>query len=265
MSNIQVAEVNALKTEALLRLKEIQDSDLDIIPPDMPSLLHELKLHKIALEIQNEELQKVHLALKDDENVHQTFLNTIMEGFWINNTEGQFLEVNDTYCQMSGYTRAQLLNMKVSDVEANESLVEVKEHIEKLISTGHDRFDTKHRRKNGSVFDVRVSAQYMSSEGGKFVVFLQDLSQIKSIYEKNEMLEHERHALEVATQQLQTALNSDRNISVAVGLVMGQFQISKDEALKLLRKRARDENLKLNELADTLIAAREALNFKTKL
>ena len=155
--------------------------------------------------------------------------------------------------------------MKVSDVEANESLVEVKEHIKKVISIGHDRYDTKHRRKDGSVFDVRVSAQYMSTEGGKFVVFLQDLSQLKSIYEKNEQLEHERHALEEATQQLQTALNSDRNISVAVGLVMGQFQMSKDEALKLLRKRARDENLKLNELANTLIAAREALNFKTKL
>jgi PAS domain S-box-containing protein len=166
---------------------------------------------------------------------------------------------------MSGYTKSQLLNMKVSDVEANESLVEVKEHIEKVISTGQDRFDTKHRRKNGSVFDVRVSAQYMSSEGGKFVVFLQDLSQINSIYEKNEVLEHERHALEEATQQLQTALNSERNISVAVGLVMWQFQISKDEAMKLLRKRARDENLKLNELANTLIVARETLNFKTKL
>ena len=265
MGNIQVAEINALKSEALLRIKHLQDSETEIDPPDMPSLVHELKLHKMALEIQNEALQKAHSALKDDENIHQTFLNTIMEGFWINNIEGQFLEVNDTYCQMSGYSRAQLLTMKVSDVEANESLVELNEHIEKVISSGHDRFDTKHRRKNGSVFDVRVNAQYMSSEGGKFVVFLQDLSQLKSIYEKNEVLEHERHALEEATQQLQTALNSDRNISVAVGLVMGQFQISKDDAMKLLRKRARDENLKLIELANTLIAARETLNFKTKL
>jgi len=265
MGNIQVEEIDALKTEALLRIEHIQDSELDTVYGDIPALIHDLKVHKIALEIQKEELQKANLALKNDEKVHQTFLNTIMEGFWINNTEGQFLEVNDTYCQMSGYTRSQLLNMNVSDVEANESLLEVKEHIKKVISTGHDRFDTKHRRKNGSVFDVRVNAQYMGSEGGKFVVFLQDLSQIKSIYEKNEQLEHQRHALEETTQQLQTALNSDRNLSVAVGLVMGQYQISKDEATKLLRKRARDENLKLNELANTLIAAREALNFKNRV
>jgi len=265
MGSIQVAEINALKTEALLRLKEIQYSEMDIVPPDMPALMHELKLHKIALEIQNEELQKANLALKVDEHVHQTFLNTIMEGFWITNAEGQFLEVNDTYCQMSGYSRAQLLKMNISEVEANESYVEVKEHIKKVISTGHDRFDTKHRRKDGSVFEVRVSTEFMSSEGGKLVVFLQDLSQIKSIYEKNEVLEHERLELEETTQQLQTALNSDRNLSVAVGIVMGQCQIGKDEAMKLLRKRARDENLKLNELANTLIAAREVLNFKTKL
>ena len=71
MGSIQVAEINALKTEALLRLKEIQYSELDIVPPDMPALMHELKLHKMALEIQNEALQKAHSALKDDENIYQ--------------------------------------------------------------------------------------------------------------------------------------------------------------------------------------------------
>jgi PAS domain S-box-containing protein len=154
MNNFQVAEINALKSEALLRIQHTQDSEQDTVYDDVSALIQDLKVHKIALEIQNEELQKANLALKNDEKVHQTFLNTIMEGFWINNAEGQFLEVNDTYCQMSGYSRAQLLNMKVSDVDASESLVQVKEHIKKVMSTGHNRFDTKLRRKDGSVFDV---------------------------------------------------------------------------------------------------------------
>lgn len=63
-------------------------------------------------------------------------------------------------------------------------------------------------------------------------------------------------------QQLQTALDADRDLSVAVGIVMVQLQIGRDSAMKLLRKKARNQNVKLNALASTIIHARETLNFE---
>jgi response regulator NasT len=65
--------------------------------------------------------------------------------------------------------------------------------------------------------------------------------------------------------QLQTALDSDRILSVAIGIVMVQFQVGRDNAIKLLRKHSRIKNIKLHELASVVINARETLNFEINL
>lgn len=70
----------------------------------------------------------------------------------------------------------------------------------------------------------------------------------------------ELQSLRSSKQQLQTALNADRLVSVAVGIVMGQQLINNDDALNLLRKIARSKNLKLVELASSIVSARETLN-----
>lgn len=196
---------------------------------------------------------------------HQEILDSSMNGFWIVDLNGRFLEVNATYCKMSGYALTELLTMKISDIEAIESVRDTVTHIKKVISIGQDQFESKHRRKDGSLFDVRIKAQIMHSEGGRLAVFLQDISSIKAITEQVEALQQEQQVMEGTTQQLQTALDSERSLSVAVGIVMGQQQVGKDAAMKLLRKRARDQNLKLNDLATILVCARETLNFEIKL
>jgi response regulator NasT len=60
--------------------------------------------------------------------------------------------------------------------------------------------------------------------------------------------------------QLQTALAADRDISIAVGITMVQFQIDRRGAFEMLRKRARDQRRRLAELAMEVIKANETLN-----
>jgi response regulator NasT len=64
--------------------------------------------------------------------------------------------------------------------------------------------------------------------------------------------------------QLQAALDSDRMLSVAIGIVMVQFQVGRESAIKLLRKHSRIQNVKLHELASNIINARETLSFEIK-
>jgi len=48
-----------------------------------------------------------------------------------------------------------------------------------VILKGNSRFETKHRKKDGSIFDVEVSITYLPMEAGKFISFFHDVSSRK--------------------------------------------------------------------------------------
>ncbi len=56
-------------------------------------------------------------------------------------------------------------------------------------------------------------------------------------------------------RQLQTALDADRDINVAIGIVMVRQQLNRNDAFDQLRKTARTRRLKLSALASELIAS----------
>jgi response regulator NasT len=66
--------------------------------------------------------------------------------------------------------------------------------------------------------------------------------------------------LRTAGQQLQNALDSEREISIAIGITMMQYRLDRKAAFELLRKTARSQRRKLAELAMDVINASEALN-----
>jgi response regulator NasT len=72
---------------------------------------------------------------------------------------------------------------------------------------------------------------------------------------------NELQALRTTRQQLQAALDSERDISLAVGITMMQHRLKRSEAFDMLRKSARSRRCKLAELATEIIQAGEKLNF----
>jgi len=149
----------------------------------VPAVERELIQAKLRLE-----RKRAEEALQDSKARHQSILQTAMDGFWLVDTQGRLLEVNETYCKMSGYSVQELLAMRIPDLEAAEAAGETAAHIQKIMEKGEDRFETRHRRKDGSNFDVSASVQYQPEEGGRFVAFLQDITERKQM--EKEMREH---------------------------------------------------------------------------
>jgi diguanylate cyclase (GGDEF)-like protein/PAS domain S-box-containing protein len=118
-------------------------------------------------------------ALRKSEHQHRSILQTAMDGFWLTDMQGRLLEVNQAYARMSGYTVAELLGMRISQLEATETDKLSLAHIQKVMASGSDRFETRHRTKDGKVFDVEVSAQFHPVEAGRMVAFLRDITQRK--------------------------------------------------------------------------------------
>ena len=113
-------------------------------------------------------------ALKASEEKHRTILQTAMDGFWLVDLNGNLLEVNDAYCKMSGYSEDELLKMNIDDLDIVENEDITKEHIHKVKTYGHDRFETKHRRKDGSAIDVEITVKLFGAD--MLVVFLRDIT-----------------------------------------------------------------------------------------
>jgi two-component system, response regulator PdtaR len=68
--------------------------------------------------------------------------------------------------------------------------------------------------------------------------------------------------MKIQQQQLQSALDGDRSVSVAIGIIMDQYRISYEEANSMLRNNARNKRIKLVDLATSIIHSRESLNLE---
>ena len=71
---------------------------------------------------------------------------------------------------------------------------------------------------------------------------------------------NELEALRSTRLQLQTALDNERDINVAVGIAMVQHRLTRQAASDLLRQGARSQRCKLVELARRFITAAETMN-----
>ncbi len=68
----------------------------------------------------------------------------------------------------------------------------------------------------------------------------------------------ELHELRETRQQLQRALDAERNISVATGIFMIKHRLKRSDAFNLLRDTARKQRRKLADIADDVVGEGEA-------
>ncbi len=133
---------------------------------------------------------------------HHQVIATAMDGFWMTNAQGVLQEVNEAYAGMSGYTMQELVGMNISQLEVCAEQAEIKAHIDKVMARGQYRFETQHRRKDGSVIDLEVSSTFLP-ESKEIFVFSHDITRRKH----KEQLLHElsAHLLTVREEEKASA------------------------------------------------------------
>jgi len=120
---------------------------------------------------------------KQKEEESRTILRTAMDGFWLTDTQGNFLEVNDAYCNLTGYSKDELLSMNIRDLEELETQKETARHILKIMQVGRDRFETRHKCKDGRMIDVEISVNFLERDRGRLFVFIHDITERKQAEE----------------------------------------------------------------------------------
>jgi PAS domain-containing protein len=78
-------------------------------------LVHELQVHQIELEIQNEELRRIMGELEQSRNQFSLLFHQAPIGYLVLNDVGLIHEANETFCRMVSRTRDQLMGSPFSE------------------------------------------------------------------------------------------------------------------------------------------------------
>ena len=104
-------------------------------------------------------------------------IDSIDEGYWVLDAEGRIVEVNDGYCRMMGYTRAQVMSRQIADFEEVASQPQIQRQINRILQTGVERFETRHLRSNGDWVDLEITVTRLDRR--TLVAFLREISERK--------------------------------------------------------------------------------------
>ena len=129
-------------------------------------------------------------ALRESREQYDIMARSSMDGYWLVGANGYPIEVNDAYCRMSGFSRETLMTMNVADIECQETPEQVVEHTRRIMENGWDRFESCHRRADGSMMHVDISAIYAPSRN-EIIAFIHDVTERKRA--ERELLETRDH------------------------------------------------------------------------
>ncbi|MDQ4120612.1 MAG: PAS domain S-box protein [Acidobacteriota bacterium] len=97
---------------------------------------------------------------------------------------GEILEANAAAVNAYGYAQAELLTMKIADLRAPEHLSELQHQLKEANQNGI-LFETVHRRKDGTTFNVEVGSVGADLGGERFLLsIIRDISERKQAEEK---------------------------------------------------------------------------------
>jgi two-component system cell cycle sensor histidine kinase/response regulator CckA len=116
--------------------------------------------------------------VQDELHLIQFCVDQASVGIMRTGSDARILSANDQTCRDLGYTREELLNMYVFDIDPTFSRERWLGHRRDLRATGFNTFETVHRRKDGTTFPVEITGTYLEFQGEGFSFsFIRDITE----------------------------------------------------------------------------------------
>ncbi|MEN8142337.1 MAG: ATP-binding protein [Thermodesulfobacteriota bacterium] len=121
-------------------------------------------------------------SFSDDEKKFHILFESVNDGIFILDTDGNFLDVNRTAYDRLGFTKEEMLAKHVSELVPPEFAATVPERIARIKKYGEAVFESAHFRKDGTVMPVEVSAKIIDFPDQQVMLsVIRDISRRKRI------------------------------------------------------------------------------------
>ena len=117
-----------------------------------------------------DEQRRVERSLKESEEKFRTLFNSASDGIIIHDMEARILEVNQVICDRLGYSRDELLQMTIMEIETPDYAAMVKGKIKELLAEHHVFFESAVVHRDGTIIPIELSSRLIEFEGNQAVL-----------------------------------------------------------------------------------------------
>ncbi|MBI4825378.1 MAG: MEDS domain-containing protein [Nitrospirae bacterium] len=128
-------------------------------------------------------------AAEDSLRLFRTLIDQSNDAIEVIDPETQhFLDANERAFQDLGFSREELLSMKVSDIDPDLDQAMWNRRGGEMLKTGFSLFESRHRRKDGSIFPVEINAKRVQLDRVYIVNVVRDITERRKAEQERESL-----------------------------------------------------------------------------
>jgi PAS domain S-box-containing protein len=158
------------RAEELLHQKVTDREDISgLLPEDAQRLLHELQVHQIELEMQNDELRKAQLALEESRDRYLDLYDYAPVGYFTLDKNALVLEANLSGAGLLGTERGFLIGKPLTSFVHKETQDTFYFHRNQVLQTGTRHMcEIKLVKPDGSCFHAQLESVGIADSQGEF-------------------------------------------------------------------------------------------------
>jgi two-component system, sensor histidine kinase len=159
------------KAEELInQLDKKAGDDLNVL--DLKALLHEIKVHQIELELQNEELQRVQFLLDQEKEQFRELFDYAPSGYILLNKNGVITQANLAFCKLFELPLAKVIGNNINAFVVSGSQDELYLHLRNTLennNTEHCQLELKTAKAEKLWIKIE-SVSYYSNETREYLI-----------------------------------------------------------------------------------------------
>jgi len=123
-----------------------------------------------ALEKSKQNLSTVRQALRESEERFQQLFDSTVDDIFVTNINEDIVEVNQAACNTLGYTKEEMLKMKMSDIKSQQYKSTVSKNRKIIFEKGSHTFESEHLTKDGRIITVEFISRLIMYNNEKQIL-----------------------------------------------------------------------------------------------